>query len=125
MRRSSVLAFILIVSSLLAVRQAEATEIRIKNASPYDFEDLLVAGQFCGQLRSGQMTDYKTFPVAYRTNFVRLKIRGSEYIFQPMDYPGEKPLGPERFIYVIKVLDLTRDGYKGGISIQAVSEDNL
>jgi hypothetical protein len=96
----------------------KATRIRIKNTSPYDYELLLVGKEFFGDLKSGELTDYRIYERAYRYNSVRLAIRGQVFRLQPVDYVGATPLGEGFFTYNIGVRDL----HKKALSIQTVKD---
>lgn len=86
----------------------KATRIRIKNTSPYEYELVLVGKEFFGDLKSGELTDYRIYERAYRYNAVRLVIKGQVFRLQPKDYVGETPLGEGRFTYNIGVQDFDK-----------------
>ena len=84
------------------------TNIRIKNASNYDFctikmiaADGTIANY--GILRAGETTCYNVYQEAYGYSYLSLRIDGEDYIFQPMDYVGETPLGIGKFCYSISI----------------------
>lgn len=85
------------------------TEIRIKNASNYDYKDVDVSipgiTYNYGDINKGEVTGYKTFEYAYRYAGVHLMIDTSLYRFIPADYVGEKTLGKGKFTYIITVTD--------------------
>ena len=83
----------------------KATRIRIKNASPYDYELVLVGKEFFGDLKSGEITEYRIYERAYRYNSIRLAIKGQVFRLTPIDYVGETPLGEGYFTYNIGVQD--------------------
>ena len=96
----------------------KATRIRIKNTSPYDYELVLVGGEFFGDLKSGELTDYKIYEIAYKYNSARLAIKDHVFRLQPEDYVGEAPLGEGHFTYNIGVQDFE----KKILSIETVKE---
>ncbi len=79
------------------------TMIRIHNASRYDYQDLQVGDQHYGTLSADEVTEYRDFDTAYHYNYARLLIDGDEFIIQPIDYVGERPLGGGHFTYRIEV----------------------
>lgn len=93
------------VLSIACVTESEPTEIRIRNASSFDYVGLQVGDQMFGSLPAGAETRYRDFGTAFRYNYVRLEIEGDEMILQPVDYVGETPLGPGRFTYEVRVID--------------------
>ncbi len=100
-----------------------ATNIRVHNASFYDFENVEInpfnEPTNFGDVRRGEKTGYQPFEIAYRYAYVRLFIDDKEFIIQPIDYVGETPLGPGKFTYVLKVVD-----FKNRIlDISAVKDD--
>lgn len=79
--------------------------IRLSNASPFDFKDITV-NTSTGNVKfedvnSGEFTNYKTFDIAYRYAFIELDINGNTYTLQPLDYVGETPLKDGFYTYKI------------------------
>ena len=84
------------------------TNIRIKNASHYDFCSIkMVAADGTtanyGTLRAGETTCYNVYQEAYSYAYISLKINGEDYVFQPVDYVGETPLGIGKFCYALSI----------------------
>ena len=79
--------------------------LRIKNTSQFDYNGVVVntsGGEHnYGTINSNQSSDYKAFDLAYRYAFVELKIDGSTYTIQPIDYVGETPLDNGKYTYEI------------------------
>ncbi len=90
-------------------KEVKGVCIRIKNTSPYDYELLLVGEKFLGDLKSGQVTEYRFFKKAYRYNSVRLAINSQVFRLTPIDYFGETPLEKGYFTYNINVQDLVKN----------------
>ena len=87
--------------------------IRMKNASPYQFETVYVntsgGENNYGPLAAGKSTPYLgNYTKAYRYAYVRVIIGGQEFVLQPIDYVGETPLTEGNYTYVIGVTDLAR-----------------
>ncbi len=134
--------FIVVALSFFTSPSAQATEIRIKNVSQRDYENLEVNGKEFGLLKSGQITEYKSFDTAFRFAGISLKIEGKTYYMSPRDFVGEPMLGDGCFTYLIGLADPKRqndfeghDGsvsankrsgefmdFRGGLSIKAVEE---
>lgn len=84
------------------------TNIRIKNGSHYDFCDIKIiapdgSSNNYGTLRSGQTTCYHSYNEAYSYTYISLMCDGETYVFQPIDYVGETPLGIGKFSYVLDI----------------------
>lgn len=54
---------------------------------------------------SQQVTNYKSFKVAYRYAFIELEIEGKIYTIQLIDYFGETPLENGNYTYQIDAND--------------------
>ncbi|AII53012.1 hypothetical protein [Hymenobacter sp. APR13] len=84
--------------------------IRVRNASPYAFESVLVntndGEQTYGALAMGQSTTYKSFTSAYRYAYVKVVTNGQTVEWQPIDYVGEKKLEDGKYTYVLNIEDL-------------------
>jgi hypothetical protein len=84
------------------------TNIRIKNASNYDFCSVqMIAADGTtanyGTLRAGETTCYNAYLEAYSYAYISLSVNGEDYLFQPIDYVGETPLGVGKFCYALSV----------------------
>ena len=99
--------FLLISILLVSCTQndSDLLLLRIKNTSQFDYTDVVVntsGGEHnYGTISSNQSSDYKAFDLAYRYAFVELKIDGSTYTIQPIDYVGETPLDNGKYTYEI------------------------
>jgi hypothetical protein len=85
--------------------QTSSVQIRIQNASPYKFENVIVNTYnkeiSYENLNSNQKSVFKTFDVAYRYAFVQLQINGKTYTYQPVDFVGETVLENGNYTYKI------------------------
>lgn len=106
---------------------AQATEIRIKNISMDDYEDLEIAGLKFDLLKSGQITDYKPVKNIYRYESLVLKINGETYGLHGRDYVGESPLGEGCFTCLVGLASNAkkREKFEGfdGVSANANQDE--
>ncbi len=90
-----------------------ATEIRVRNDSKIDFENVVVGGKKYGDIKRGAATDYQTWERAYRYSLVSLLADSKPLKIQPEDYVGETQLGNGHFTYVLTIqngrLDIRAD----------------
>lgn len=90
--------------------EAEAVHVRLRNASPLDFDATRVffpdapdrAVDF-GPLPAGAASDYRPAAVAYRYAHVEITAGERSFVLRPFDYVGETPLAPGRVTYVLGV----------------------
>lgn len=82
-----------------------ASQIRIRNNTPYPFHQVVVNNQPFGDIGAGQSSEYRTLPVAYRYASVQLVMGTHAMQLIPEDYMGERPLGRGRFTYVLSIGD--------------------
>ena len=75
--------------------------IRIKNVSQENFENLSVLNFSLDNLSPGQATEFRKFEKAYRVASVYLEIDGKEYSLQLIDLVGESPLPIGNYTYEI------------------------
>ena len=89
------------------IPQTSSVQIRIQNASPYKFENIIVntynKNTNYENLNSNQKSAFKTVELAYRYAFVELQISGKTYTLQPIDYVGETALENGNYTYKITV----------------------
>ena len=89
--------------------------IRLSNISNYHYENVVVntsTGRVnYDDLNPGEVSDYKSFEMAYRYAFVELSIDGEVFTLQPIDYVGEKPLEAGNYTYEIEAND-SQDQFK-------------
>jgi hypothetical protein len=99
-------ATLLVISILIAVVTARGTkgpvsDIRIRNATDRDLQDVVVGRGHYGPIGRGESSEYQSWGPAYRYAFVSLLADGKPMLLQPIDYFGETPLGPGRFTYIL------------------------
>ncbi|MDX1349593.1 MAG: hypothetical protein R3279_05065 [Putridiphycobacter sp.] len=85
------------------------TNIRIVNASKYDFCNVSVNSggtpSLYGIIESGINTCYHSFDLAYAIADISLVIGDKKFTITPESYIGEQPLGNGKFTYTIDVLN--------------------
>jgi hypothetical protein len=89
----------------LSVFSLHATEIRVRNDSKIDLNDVVVGGKKYGNISPGGTTDYQTWETAYRYSSVSLLADGKPMEIRPIDYIGETPLGDGHFTFALTVKD--------------------
>ena len=99
-------AALLIISFLIALVtissiKAPVSDIRIRNSTERDLQDVTVGHGHYGSIRRGEITDYQTWGPAYKYARVSLFADGKPMLLQPIDHFGETPLGPGRFTYIL------------------------
>jgi len=99
------LALIAVFFAVTAVSPAAspASQVRIRNNTPYPFHQVAVNGQPYGDIDAGASSAYRTLRVAYRYASVRLVAGTRAMQLVPEDYVGEQPLGQGRFTYVLRM----------------------
>lgn len=99
------LALLLLSCSSDEDNNASQVVIRLSNSSNFDFQNIVVntsTGDVNYEnIASGQVSGYKSFEKAYRYAFIELKIDGTIYTLQPIDYSGETPLENGYYTYQI------------------------
>jgi hypothetical protein len=86
-------------------------EVRIANLTAFPFARVNV--QFpenavnYGTVPAHGLTDYQRVSKAYRYAYIEVQVGGEERRIQPIDYVGERVLGPGRYTYA---LNLTVEG---------------
>ena len=105
-----IISFILIGLVMFACSNSDSAlntevEIRIANISGFDFKNIVVNAsdgeRNYGNIHANQISEYKTFDLAYRYAFIELQIDGETYTVQPFDYVGETILTPGHYTYEI------------------------
>ena len=84
-------------------------EIRVRNASSSDFNNVIVQDKDFGNIASGEVSDYQTFDSAYHYAFIELQISGETFTIQPIDFVGETELAPGQYTYELN----TNDSWNG------------
>ena len=87
-------------------------EIRIHNASTFDFTDVSVAGRDYGDIAAGVTSAYKKVKLRFRYAALELTADGNKVTGQTLN------LGAERFTYEIDIIDLEA----GHLAIEVIPE---
>ena len=82
---------------------SKAVEIRIRNDSKVDFENVVVGGKMYGDIKKGATSAYHTWKTAYRYSSVSLLAESKPLKIQPIDYVGETPLGNGHYTFVLVI----------------------
>ena len=121
----SLLTFVFLIMILSGCRkELGPTDIRIKYVSNYTYNDVEVNTshgiQNYGIVLSGHTTEYKRFEKAYREAQIELFIENEKYVFIPVDYTYEIPLGRGKFTY-----EISADTVKMELSIHVEADAPL
>jgi len=87
----------------------DTTEVRIRvsNISQFDFSNIIVntynENVSFNNLNSGEVSEYKTFELAYSYAFIQLESDGNTYTLQPIDFVGETPLTNGNYTYQLDI----------------------
>ena len=88
---------------------ASKTNVRIKNNSKYNFSAVVLnpsSGLInCGDIKKGEKNCYHSFDLAYSNAYIKFYVEDKEFVYQPIDYVGEVPLGIGKFTYVLDISD--------------------
>lgn len=120
MKKAIILIFAFAVFLACSSDDKNETNIRIFNASAFDFKNITVGSTNFDNLGAGQTSDYKVFVGAYRYNYVELDIDSETYIIQPIDYVGEIPLENGDYTYRLDAND-SQEQY-GKLSISLIED---
>ena len=56
-----------------------------------------------GSVRANGVSEYTPVETAYRYAYIEVEVGGEVLKIQPIDYVGERPLGPGRYTYLLNV----------------------
>ena len=56
-----------------------------------------------GSVRANGVSEYEPVETAYRYAYIEVEVGGEVLKIQPIDYVGERPLGPGRYTYLLNV----------------------
>lgn len=86
-----------------------AVNIRVKNASSINFDEVQVGGDEFVHLEvsSGSFSEYLEYETAYQYAYIQIKSDTESYVLQPIDFVGETPLEIGFYTYV---LDVSEEG---------------
>lgn len=110
-----VAAIALCLLSATCAKADKSTYIRVLNASSQDFQYVGVAGKAFGNIASGAVTEYQVIPGAFRYMDVALEVGTTTMEFKPIDYIGEKPLGPGHFTLWLTITE-------SGLNLEATKD---
>jgi hypothetical protein len=99
----AVLFIVSLLIGLVAVSSIKGpvSDIRIRNSTNFDLQDVTVGRGHYGSIGRGEVSEYQTWGPAYQYARVSLVADGKPMLLQPIDYAGETMLGPGRFTYVL------------------------
>lgn len=83
-----------------------ASQVRVRNASAYSFQQVRINGQLYGNIDAGKSSAYQSM-VAYRYASVRLIAGEREMGLIVDDFVGEDALGHGKFTYVLKIAGIS------------------
>lgn len=97
------LIFGILLSLFISCSDEENTEanIRIKNTSSENYQNVSVLTFSLENLESGDLSEYRQFERAYRIAMVSLEIDGENFDLQIIDFVGEEPLESGNYTYEI------------------------
>ncbi len=88
------------------VDNEEKINIRLYNASTYNYEEIIIntstGPTHFGNLAAGKYSFFIDFDIAYNYAFVEFKKDGQIYTLQPRDFVGEEPLEKGFYTYLIE-----------------------
>jgi len=92
-----------LVIALVAVStiKGPVSEIRIRNSTNRDLQDVTVGRGHYGSIGRGEVSAYQTWGPAYQYARVSLIADGKPMLLQPEDYFDQTALGPGRFTYIL------------------------
>lgn len=95
--------FGILLSLFISCSDEESTEvnIRIKNVSSENYQNVSVLTFSLENLESGDLSEYRQFERAYRIASVSLEIDGENFDLQIIDFVGEEPLESGNYTYEI------------------------
>jgi hypothetical protein len=92
------------------------TQLRIKNASAYTMQEVIVNQTNYGSLSPGKSSSYREAEFVYRYAYIKMNVAGKDYILQPIDYVGETKYEEGKFTYELTLGELNGN-LSGAISI--------
>jgi hypothetical protein len=109
----AVLLFVSLLIGLMALSSIKApvSEIRIRNSTNHDLQDVTVGRGHYGSIGRDEVSAYQTWGPALQYARVSLIANGKPMLLQPIDYVGDTVLGPGRFTYILSF----RQGSEGDV----------
>lgn len=82
-------------------------QVRVANNSSFAFERVEVVFPEnevdYGSVSAHGVSEYVPVETAYRYAYIEVEVGGEVLTIQPIDYVGEKPIGPGRYTYLLNV----------------------
>ena len=93
------LLIVVLLTWLVAVSSIKApvSQIRIRNATDRDLENVVVGRGHYGHIQRGEVNGYESWGPAHKYARVWLVADGKPMLLQPIDHFEETPLGAGRF----------------------------
>lgn len=112
--KTYLLVFAILLSGCSIINSDEDPEhvqLRIKNTGTVDFSNVTVSFTgnplSFGAVTAGQISNYRTFAVAYHYGFIEVETPDDVYQLVPIDYVGERPLEKGNYTFALKIEDGT------------------
>ena len=97
------MAVALAVAGCRSTTAPSDVEVRVRNASTFDFESVVVqfptSREDYGAVAAGNASGYREVETAYRIATVEVIVEGELLRLQVIDYVGEQRLPPGRYTY--------------------------
>ena len=104
---------VLVVMQLVALSGcASVAEIRVENASTFDFTDFSIAGSHYGDIPSGAITDYRSVDLTFGYVSMTFRVDGVYVTAESLNFAAR------RFTYRVHVIDR----HKGWLDIEILRE---
>lgn len=86
-------------------------EIRVKNVSPFTFEEVKIWDVDLTTLQSNELSDYFTKEPAFDKATILVRIDTFQFGQTIIDYVGEKPLKRGKYTFEIDISELSNYGF--------------
>ncbi|MCB0665840.1 MAG: hypothetical protein KDC80_08470 [Saprospiraceae bacterium] len=85
-------------------------EIRVRNISDFNYDELVIWNIKLGPLKSNETTDYFTRETAYDKATISVQVDSFQFGQTVIDYVGEKPLKKGKYTFEVDLSDLSDFG---------------
>ncbi len=106
-----VVAITLVTCNPIETIDSEPVQIRVRNVSNFDFEEIVIWEENLGPLESLRNSDYFIKEPAYDKASISVKIDTFQFSMTVIDYVGEIPLRRGEYTFEVDLSDLTIQGY--------------